>query len=293
MKLSTKFNLVLGLVSVAGIAGSALFSYQLLQTNARKEVLNTASLMMESAMAVRSYTADEIKPLLVKQQKLHFLPQTVPAYSANQFIHEIRIKHPEYSYKEAALNPTNPSDRATDWENDVITWFKNNDGETELIGERNNTEGRILYLSHPIKITDPACLACHDTPAIAPKMLLEKYGDSNGFGWKLNDTIGAQIVSVPMALPLERADQTFYTFLALIIAVFVVIGVLLNILLYFIVTKPIVTISTQADKVSMGQLDIAELVVKGNDEVASASLSFNRMHRSLVSAFEMLEDQRD
>lgn len=292
MKLRLKFNLVLGLASIVGISCTALFSYHLLQANAREEVLNTARVMMESALAVRGYTVEEIKPLLAEQQKEKFLPQTVPAYSANQFIHKLQKKHPEYSYKEATLNPTNPINRATDWESDIVNWFKKND-ETELIGERDNPTGKILYLSKPIKITNPKCLACHDVPAIAPQTLIDTYGNANGFGWKLDEIIGAQIVSVPMTLPLKRAEEAFYTFLLLTTAVFIVVGVLLNILLHVIVIKPMITISNQADKVSMGELDIEELPIKGNDEVASVSQSFNRMHRSLVNAFEMIEDDGD
>ena len=146
---------------------------------------------------------------------------------------------------------------------------------------------------YTIKITNPKCLACHDTPSTAPETLLKTYGNSNGFGWKVNEIIGAQIVSVPMTLPLQRAEHAFYTFLALISIVFAAVGVLLNILLHFIVIKPMIIIADQADKVSMGELEIEELKVKGNDEVASTSLSFNRMHRSLVNAFEMLEDDDD
>ncbi len=291
MKLRLKFNLVLGLAGIAGIACSALFSYHLLQANAREEVLNTARVMMESALAVRGYTVEEIRPLLVAQQE-KFLPQTVPAYSANRFIDKLQKNHPEYSYKEATLNPTNPVNRATDWETDIVNWFKNHD-DTELVGERDNPTGRILYLSKPIKITNPKCLSCHDVPATAPQTLIDTYGDSNGFGWKMDEVIGAQIVSVPMTLPLQRAEKAFHTFLALIAAVFVVVGILLNILLHVIVIRPIITISTQADKVSMGELEIDELEIKGNDEVSSASQSFNRMHRSLVNAFEMLEDDDD
>jgi HAMP domain-containing protein len=248
---------------------------------------------MESAIAIRSYTSEEIKPLLAVQQEQKFIPQTVPAYSVNRFITQLQKKLPDYSYKEAALNPTNPSNRALSWEADIVNWFKNNDAEKEFIGERDSIAGPFLTLSHPIKITNPGCLSCHDTPATAPPTLLATYGSVNGFGWKLNEVVAAQIVTVPMQLPLQRAEKSFYTFLALISGVFVLGGILLNILLHFIVTKRIITVSKQADKVSMGELDVPELTLKGNDEVSSLGQSFNRMHRSLVNAFEMLEDKND
>ena len=40
-------------------------------------------------------------------------------------IRAVRADHPDYTYKEAALNPTNPADRALDWEADFINNFRN------------------------------------------------------------------------------------------------------------------------------------------------------------------------
>ena len=54
-----------------------------------------------------------------------FLPQSVPFYAASQNFLKLREHHPEYAYKEATFNPTNPRDRATDWEADLIQQFRN------------------------------------------------------------------------------------------------------------------------------------------------------------------------
>ncbi len=293
MSLRIKFNLVLILSSLAGIGLAAIFSYHLLQKNAREEVIENARFMMESAIAVRGYTVSEVKPLLALQQKRQFIKQTVPAYAANQYISKLQKSHPEYSYREATLNPTNPINRATSWEADIINWFRSNADEKELIGERDTPTGHMLYMSRPIQIKNPNCLACHSTPSAAPKTLIDTYGTANGFGWQMNEVIGAQIVSIPMSLPLQRAESTFYSFLGLITGGFVITIVLLNLLLHFIVIKPILTISKQADRVSMGNLEAEELDIKGKDEIASVGQSFNRMHRSLVNAFNMLDSEND
>jgi len=290
MNLRVKFNLVLLLSSIAGIAISAYFSHQLLQKNAQEEVLNSARIMMESAIAVRSYTVSEIKPLLVLQQKRQFIKQSVPAYAANQYISQLQKKHPDYSYREATLNPTNPRNRAVSWEADIINSFRSNDEKSELIGQRETPTGPVLYLSRPIKISNPQCLACHDTPDTAPKTLIQSYGTANGFNWKLNEVIGAQIVSVPMLLPLQRAEVTFYTFLILIVSVFTAAAIVLNILLHYIVIKPILIISNQAEQISQGKTVIPELDITGSKEITTLGHSFNLMHRSLLSAFSMLED---
>jgi HAMP domain-containing protein len=290
MTLRLKFNLVLGLASLAGIVLAAVLIYNLLQQNAREEVMDSARIMMQSALAVRGYTSSEIQPLLVLQQKRQFLPQTVPAYAAHRYIGQLQTEYPDYSYREATLNPTNPADRAVDWEADIVNHFRNNPARKELIGTRETPTGPSLYLSRPIQITDPSCLLCHSQPSAAPATMLDMYGSSNGFGWKLDEVIGAQIVSVPMSLPLDRADRTFKVFLSLLVGVFLVIALLLNILLDYIVIRPITKLAHYANTVSLGDLEAEELPVKGSDEVSVLTQSFNRMHRSLANAVRMLDD---
>ncbi len=55
MSLLLKFNLIFLVVFVTGVAGTGKISYDLLQGNAKQEVLNHARLTMEKAMAVRAY----------------------------------------------------------------------------------------------------------------------------------------------------------------------------------------------------------------------------------------------
>lgn len=293
MGLRLKFNLVLLITCVCGLALAGFFSHQLLQKNAREEVLDLARVMMESAIAVRGYTVNEIKPLLKVQQRRSFISQTVPAYAASQYVKRLQQQHPEYSYKEATLNPTNPANRATEWETDIVTFFRNNDAEKEIIGERDTPTGRQLYLGRPIKITNPACLSCHGKPSEAPVTLIETYGDNNGFGWKEQEVVGAQLVSVPMSLPLARAEKTFNTFMIALVTIFVLTAIILNLMLHFIVIKPVRAMSAKADEISMGDLNVEELSVSGSDEISSLGRSFNRMHRSLSNAVKMLDETLD
>ncbi len=290
MKLTLKFNLVLILVFSIGLAITALLSWNILQTNAKKEVTERAGLMMESALAVRGYTVSEIRPLLRLQMKKVFVSQSVPAYAATQTFNKLREKHPEYAYKEATLNPSNPRNRAVAWEADIVQDFRNNPDHKELIGVRKTPTGDSLYLARPMQIKDPGCLTCHSTVEAAPKTLLAKYGDSNGFGWKLNEIVGARIVSVPMAVPLQKAREAFETFMISLVAVFVVIIIIINIMLRYIVIGPVTEMSRIADQVSKGNMNAAEFSERGKDEIGVLAASFNRMRRSLEKAMIMLEE---
>ena len=90
MGLRLKFNLVLGFTSLIGLLAAGLFTYNSLQRNARAEILESARIMMESAIAVRGYTVSEIRPLLAVQQRRQFMPQSVPAYAASRYVSEFR-----------------------------------------------------------------------------------------------------------------------------------------------------------------------------------------------------------
>ncbi len=288
MGLRLKFNIVLAVVFGAGMAVSAWVSHELLQRNAKQETLRNAGLMMEAALSIRGYTVKQVKPHLESQLAETFLPQTVPAFAATETFNALRVKYPDFSYKEATLNPTNPRDRAVDWEADVVNAFRNSAAQTEITGERDTPTGRMLYIARPIQIKDPACLACHSVPSAAPASMIKVYGENNGFGWKHMEVIGAQVVSVPMSLPIKNANDAFMVFMGSLAAIFVVTFVVLNAMLSIMIIRPIAKMSASADRISQGDFNVAEFG-KGSDEISVLGTSFNRMRRSLQKALKLIE----
>lgn len=248
--------------------------------------------MMQAMLSARNYTTKQVKPLLVAQQEHQrsFLPQTVPAFAATESFNDLRSAYPDYAYKEAALNPTNLRDRAVDWEADIINIFRNRAGQKEVVGERDTPTGRSLYLARPIT-SDPPCLECHDRAKSAPPAMIRRYGANNGFGWQAGEIIGAQIVSVPMDVPVKLARQGFQTLMLYLGGLFLASLILLDIVLVFAVVRPLGALSKLADQISMGQLDVPELPARGRDEIAVLAGSFNRMRRSLEHAIKMLDGQ--
>jgi len=288
MKLLVKFNLVFLLLFLLGIGACGYISWELLQKNAREEVAENARLLMANAIAVRSYTNTQIKPLLKTQMVYTFLPQSVPAYSATEVLNELRKKYPDYAYKEAMLNPTNPRDRAVEWESDVIGQFRNG-ASGEIYGVRDTPTGPALFFARPMKITDAACLECHDTLERAPKTMVDQYGPANGFGWKLNETVGAQLVSVSTAVPLARAQKAFVTFMGSLAGVLLTIGLILNLMLWWMFIRPVTKMSALADRISLGELDAPDIEVRSRDELRTLADSLARMRKSMVQALKMLE----
>ena len=289
MKLLVKFNLIYIVVMALGVAVSGYITRNLLIGNAQEEVLNNARLLVEKANAVRGYTSGQITPLLATQMKYEFLPQSVPSYSAVEVLGTLLKKYPDFFYKEATLNPTNPRDRAAGWEVDVVNQFRANAELKEIVGQRDTPTGASLYLARPFRIVNPACLQCHSSVEAAPKTLVDKYGPANGFGWNLNEVIGAQVVSVPLSLPLKRAEQSFTVFIGSLVGVFVVVGIVLNLMIWLVVVRPVTLLSDLADRVSQGDLNAPEFPGGARDEIGVLAQSFTRMRASVVQAMKMLE----
>jgi len=290
MKLIWKFNLIL--VTILGTGGViiALLAYHFLIGNAQREVLDQAKLMKASTQAVRDYTSVDLVPLLLQnpQHRVRFLAETVPAYGAVTTFNMLRSQYPDYTYREATLNPTNPQDRAPDWEADIIRELGNHPEMKEIVNERQTPDGPSLYIASPI-IPKESCLECHSVPSAAPKAMLTVYGTANGFGWKAGSVVGAQIVSVPSSVPIAIANKAFHTLLIYLALTLIVTILALDAGVYLLVLRPIHLVAQTADRVSRGEANVPDLVVSSKDEVGALTASFNRMRVSLAKALAMLE----
>jgi HAMP domain-containing protein len=290
LSIAAKFNVVFLTIFGVGFIGASAVTDYLLRENARQETLQNARVLMQAALAARTYTSAQIVPLLETRLKYEFLPQSVPSFAATEHLTQLLKSYPDFSYKEATLNPTNLRDRASDWEADLVHMLRAKPALTELVGRRETSLGPALYIARPLQIKNEACLRCHSVPDAAPKTMLDIYGRSNGFGWKHNEIVGAQVVSVPMAVPLQRASAMLRTYMASMLGIFVFLFVALNVMVHLFVTRRITQMSRLADQVSMGEFNAEEFDVKGTDELSVLARSFGRMRTSLASAMKMLED---
>ena len=266
-------------------------AYLIVTRNAMEDSLQNARIMMEGASAIRTYTSESVSPLLQQQMKVEFLPYAIPSFAAQTNFRLVQRKLPEYSYREPTLNPTNPNDKAVDWEAEIINEFRDYPDKSELVMTRETPAGPFLTLARPLKVASERCLVCHSTAEKAPPTMTALYGSQNGFGWKLGEIVGAQVVSIPLAVPLARAQRTFLLFVAALVGTFIVVIILVYALLSFIVVKPVKEISDMASEVSLGKLNAPELVSRSRDEIGSLAASFNRMRRSLQESLKMLEMQ--
>jgi protein-histidine pros-kinase len=229
MGLQLRLNLILVLCYLLGLGLSLYPLYQLSRREATEQLQSKIDVLRAEALSVRKYTYDEIRPLLADQNAVHFLPQSIPPFSAKAVFRNLRDYYPQFSYKEAVLNPINPSDLPNDWERGIIDDLQKSQQERDT--RTRTTDGVDYYTAaYPLVVNDSDCLVCHSTPERAPPSMVALYGSKNGFGWKLNDMIGAQIISVPMSIAESKLWHDLIWFVGTISAVFLGLLILINLL---------------------------------------------------------------
>jgi HAMP domain-containing protein len=293
LKLGLKLNILLTIILLSLTIATGIILSRVLQNYAEQVVADRASMLIDTMNSIRHYTSTQINPELSARLETEemFLPQTVPAYSSREVFEHLRTKeqYSQFFYKEATLNPTNIRDKADRFETDIVESFKNSSQEQQQ-GFRSIPGGEIFYIARPLKIEKESCLRCHSDPKLAPASLIASYGSNNGFGWKLNEIVGAQIISVPSSQVFEAANQLRFIVMGKIALFLIAASILLNLFLKFTVTDPLKKMSYSSKQLSMGDMDI-EFEQKTNDEIGILAASLNRLKVSIKMAMEMLENK--
>jgi|GEM_PF-1190513 len=261
--LGAKFSLFLGLV---WLLGSSLTTFTLskhLNERAEQAVRERAEILLTAMQAARNYTRDNIQPILDRRSESSdsFIQETVPNFAARTIFSDFRQQDPklqDFIYKEAAINPTNPLDRADDFETKIFTRLQQQLINTQpkiLSGYRTSERKKLFYLARPLIVNDASCLDCHGSPENAPQYLLNMYGDKNGFGWKLNDVVAAQMVYVPADKIFDRGNQNLITVMKTLSIIFGALFLAINFLLWRTVIKPLKILTNVAKQISNGDLN--------------------------------------
>jgi HAMP domain-containing protein len=294
LKLTAKFSLMLVLVFIGGIIISGAALSKVLEQRAEREVTSQAAILIEAMNAVRSYTSNRVNPLLASRLETEpvFIPETVPAYSATEVFENLRRNetYRNFFYKEAALNPTNLRDKADAFEAKLVERFRNESATKEIAGFRNLPGGEVFYIARPLAVTKESCLRCHSTPENAPKSQISTYGSEWGFGWKLNEIVAAQIISVPSSEIFDNSRRSLSLVMGILFGIFAIVVLWLNFFLKRSVIQPIKRMSRTAERVSTGEMS-ADFEQTSNDEIGILAASFNRMKSSLEIAMKLLSQQ--
>lgn len=281
LSLATKFNLVFLFIFTVGYLAIGILGEHMREESVR--------FWLESALSTRLHTSTESSSLPNTSRQHEFRSGSEPPYAAgdnvNLPIQEFDNSNPPRS----ALNPNDLESRASNGEEGQMKELRSDARLNEVVGNRERATRPSFGIAYP-QIGNQISPTWHTTATIAPNPMTDIYSGNDRFGSKLNATVSAQIISVPIEVPLKRADMLFKTAMLFVLIVFAIAFVSLNVMVYYFVTRRIGKLSRLADEVSMGKFDGDDFDVRGRDEVSNLAQSFRRMRTSLARALKMLEE---
>jgi HAMP domain-containing protein len=272
-------------VFTAALLIGAMTFYLFFKAASMQHVEDEARALLKLAMASRNYTVEHITPLLEKLPEETFHPEGVPSFAAQALFKQFATAAGDYTYREAAINPTNPDDLASAFEVELIASFRADRSVKEIKDTRSVDGEPTFFIAQPIEITNQACLRCHSTPDAAPPALLAQYGTSNGFGWKMNEIVGAQVLSVPISREIRSIYELVAIFVFMLSLLFVVVSLVVALPLQKNVIQPLRHLAQVADRSSLRDDNVA-LPTKGAGEVQQLSLAISRLRTSLAVALK-------
>jgi HAMP domain-containing protein len=290
LNLKQKFTILLLIILTFGLSLSGFALSSLLRENAKQDISSTGLILIQTMSSVRKYTSTQVNPELIDKLDTEFLPQTVPGYSAREVFEILRktADYRDFFYKEATLNPTNLRDKADGFETEIVERFRNKSDLKEVTGFRSIPSGDIFYIARPLSVSEESCLKCHSVPEAAPQSMINLYGTANGFGWKLNEIVGAQIVSVPASNVISKANQSSLVIILIVSTIFIATILLVNLFLNRQVVRPLKRMTRIAEEVSTGHMEV-EFEQMSNDEIGNLAKAFKRMQLSLEMAMKRIK----
>lgn len=299
LKLASQFSVFLSIIFIIGITLGGLLLSKALEQKAYSEMKYRSEIVMQMTDAVSSYTIQEIAPLMTQTE---FIPEIIPSLAAQKVVDRLKHdwKYKDFVYKPATLNPTNLDNQADLFEAKLIEKFNRDRNLQTLSNFRNLAGKKIFYTARPLTVTDSSCLKCHSTPESAPKSHVEKYGTRNGYGWKLNQIIGSQIIYIPASEVFLNVRRAIFLFLSIFISVFALVIVSTKYLVTGRVIQPLKPMAKIAQIISQETVDVNQVrilerqelnkIVKRKDELGQLGRVFQNMVYEICQRQE--EEQR-
>ena len=287
LSLRIKFNLTISAVLMCAMVLIYFWSDSRMQQEVKDEVLDKSQLLLTTMEASRDFTSKVVKPALYKSLPDRFIVEGMSSsFGARNIFDRISKVFPQYYFKHAAPYPRNLANQADVFEMSIIKKFNKDKNLKEWRGYRPSESGEKYSVMKPI-VAKQRCMRCHSVPAVAPKELLDKYGDKNGFGRSVGEVIGTLTVSVPVSVVMEKAQTRTMAFIGIIALFFVMLVIIANIFFAKVVLRPINYLADNADDISLGKLD-TRINTSGGDEIAKLAKAFDRMKISIKMAFDQL-----
>jgi methyl-accepting chemotaxis protein len=305
LKLASQFTLLLSLIFITGIGLGGFALSKALEHKALTEMNARGQMAMHMINSVSSYTSNDIAPLITQlaDPETTFIPETIRSIAARRVFENFKgnWQYKDLLYKQATLNPTNPDDQADLFEAKLIEQFERDRSLTTLSDLRSPSGEQLFYTAQPLTVTSSSCLLCHGNPNQAPKSHVKRYGTQNGYGWKLNQVIGTQIIYIPASEVFANAHKALLLFISIFIGIFALVLLSINYLLKWRVIQPLKPMAQLAQTISRDTVTANEVrdlerlglskIAQRTDELGQLGRVFQKMVREVCDREQQLSAQ--
>ena len=288
MSIRIRFLVLIGVLSLLATVGIAFASYQFSKNNALEEAKSKGNLVFDYLDSSRLYFKNHQRPKAFEiMPRGQFIPELISGFTLTRGVaDEFHKKNPDYTFKQATIDPLHLDNKADKGDLEIIDTFKKDQSKTFDEGVVSRNGQPYYFFAKPIKIDSPKCLRCHGDPANAPPEQIEAYGSEHGYNWKVGDIASAYIVYVPLQKAIDQAKRSAMKLVLIGAGGILVMMLVLWMFFSMYVIKPVTMLEKRATEISLGKNLSEAIVTPSNDEIGSLARSVDRLR---ISVEKMLQ----
>lgn len=291
MNIRSKVSVVLGVVLTIAILVIGVVNYKLSVNTAMGEAKEKGRIILNYAYSSMKYVKRVQKPLMLELvEKDRYYPEVMSGFAVARSTYEIFTEEePTYKLKQATLDPLLSSNKADQYETDMIAEFQKTPALKAKEGVLTKDGKEYFYFAKPMPV-EQKCLRCHGDPADAPKDQIEIYGSKNGYNWKLNDICAAFVVYVPIENAMRTAKKS-----AGILLLFGAISLILTLVVIWVfldrnIVLPVMNLSSRTEAISVGENLNDKIELDRKDEIGVLAKAIERLRVSIVKILAGFDD---
>lgn len=281
--INLRLKFIIGLVMFATALGICISVIMYFHYNSimESEISQRSRMLLAQSDAVQDYVKTVLRPEMFDTlpQGRFILQAMSSSYISRQVMARLNIRDASnYHYRRVSRNPRNPASAPDDFEAGLIQTF---DGKRDLSFWEDTTRvnGVDYHLvARPVTFV-ASCMQCHGEPADAPRELIDIYGHTNGFHYRVGEVGGVVVAGFPVDMIKSPARELTLQYLSLYLLGILCFAGLISLFFDHLVMKNLQHLTRifktrfsgeqeQSIIERLGQKDEIEGLVEGVDELA-------------------------
>ena len=211
--LQSKFLAGLGLVMVLMVGFFALALNLHLERLMEGEAREKAALILSQVEAIQGYVRTNLRPVMYRilPEDEFVIEAMSTSYITRGVMSDQNLARESFLYRRVGIGARNPDYEADDRERAYIERFEANP-KLDRVEEFAELAGERYFITARPQRFEQACLHCHGDPAEAPRELIARYGATRGFGRKVGDLAGIDLVRLKVQRDLGGIREATLSF---------------------------------------------------------------------------------